>query len=719
MEFRDYAAKETTALFTKLVASQAEASVHHLQSLRDALDAVFKNVEATAVVTPQADEEVQELIRRVNTAAGAAARAASQRVQKEAQVTLDGVNAELESQREENARQREAHEQLQAAVRDLEAQLESVRADLQRETERAEAVDRDLDAAIEAHSTVDAARLEAEANCRQLTAAKSTLEQDLIEARGLLDATVSDAARLERELETARTEAHGLHEAMASDRAAADRARDELQAALDSATGDLRAEREQGDRLSASLAEVESQVEALRAELTEAQAQADVVRAELQKETERAESADRDLDAAIEAHALVDAQRVEAEAATRQATQAKTAAERDLSEVRGLLDASVAQAARLGMQVDASLAENRTLSADLSAAQAELDAAHMQREAISTQLEASRARVQTLERNKTAQEEHVRQLESGLQDALQAGASARQQISSIGVDHADAEAGMSGLRSDVDRLSSLLDASAHAVDDLAGATTVADLLATLVRQLSAEFTRVALFRVKANRLEGEHQVGFDLTTDVSKLVIPLSVDSVITRAATSGATERLTGAELKDSSRVPFGGTPTTALALPIAFQGETLAVVYADSDQPESEHTSAGHHASAGFALLLVRTTTVLLMRLSQELKTLNELRDYAAMLLQEAREMYSADMEADKGAEERRARLKDTIECARQLYAQRASLEGSAAAQLLDDRIAAAIEAEPKTPFAKDLSAIAGNAVRHSESRRQTAAS
>jgi hypothetical protein len=109
-------------------------------------------------------------------------------------------------------------------------------------------------------------------------------------------------------------------------------------------------------------------------------------------------------------------------------------------------------------------------------------------------------------------------------------------------------------------------------------------------------------------------------------------------------------------------------------------------------------------------------LMLLSQELKTLNELREYAAMLLQEAEEMYAADMEDDKSAEERRSRLKDTIECARQLYAQRASLEGPAAAQLLDDRIAAAIDAEPSKPFAKDLAAIAGTAV-HTKSRHTAA--
>ena len=168
------------------------------------------------------------------------------------------------------------------------------------------------------------------------------------------------------------------------------------------------------------------------------------------------------------------------------------------------------------------------------------------------------------------------------------------------------------------------------------------------------------------------------------------MDSLITRAASSGSFEQLMGDELEDSSRAPFGGTPTVALAMPIAFQGETLAVVYADSDQPVSDRGPAGHDASIGFAKLMVRTAGVLLMRLSQELKMLNELRDYAAMLLQEAQEMYSADIEAEKSDDERRSRLKDTIECARQLYAQRAALEGSAAATLFDDRIAAVIETD-----------------------------
>jgi hypothetical protein len=88
----------------------------------------------------------------------------------------------------------------------------------------------------------------------------------------------------------------------------------------------------------------------------------------------------------------------------------------------------------------------------------------------------------------------------------------------------------------------------------------------------------------------------------------------------------------------------------------------------------------------------------------------------LQEAEEMYSADVEAGRSEEERRSRLQDTVDCARQLYAQRAALEGASAASLLDDRIAAVIAAEPSTPFARDLAAIAESLGFDS---RQTAAS
>ena len=84
-------------------------------------------------------------------------------------------------------------------------------------------------------------------------------------------------------------------------------------------------------------------------------------------------------------------------------------------------------------------------------------------------------------------------------------------------------------------MGSLLDISAEAVDELAEKTTVTDLFAALVRHLASEFSRVALFRVKANRLEGEDSIVFNDSTDVTKIVLPLNLDSLITRAASSGS----------------------------------------------------------------------------------------------------------------------------------------------------------------------------------------
>jgi hypothetical protein len=250
---------------------------------------------------------------------------------------------------------------------------------------------------------------------------------------------------------------------------------------------------------------------------------------------------------------------------------------------------------------------------------------------------------------------------------------------------------------------SLFDAASRAVSEMAGAGSSGELLAELVKRLSLQFSRVALFRLKGNRLEGEHQVGFDETADIAKLLIPTSAESMLTRAIASGGAETLSGPDVVQRSGLPFGGTPTSAVALPIVLHGTTLAVVYADdSDMPESARGPAVHESSVGFARLLAGQVVVLLVRHTHELKTLAELTQYAATLLQEAREMYQADLEAGKSAELLRTRLKDNIDCASQLYAYRAAMEGTAAAALFDRQIAGEIEAT--TPFARDLAAVVG---------------
>ena len=40
--------------------------------------------------------------------------------------------------------------------------------------------------------------------------------------------------------------------------------------------------------------------------------------------------------------------------------------------------------------------------------------------------------------------------------------------------------------------------------------------------LASEFSRVALFNVNGNRLEGRRQTGFDFGSDISKVAVPLA-----------------------------------------------------------------------------------------------------------------------------------------------------------------------------------------------------
>ena len=129
--------------------------------------------------------------------------------------------------------------------------------------------------------------------------------------------------------------------------------------------------------------------------------------------------------------------------------------------------------------------------------------------------------------------------------------------------------------------------------------------------------------------------------------------------------------------------------------------MVYADdADMPDYARGPAVHESSVAFAKLLVGEATLLMMCHTHELKMLAELRQYATTLLQEAKEMYLADAEAGKPAAHLKGRLKDNLECASQLYAYRAAMEGTAAAALLDDQIAA--EMNGTSQFARDLADV-----------------
>ena len=237
---------------------------------------------------------------------------------------------------------------------------------------------------------------------------------------------------------------------------------------------------------------------------------------------------------------------------------------------------------------------------------------------------------------------------------------------------------------------------------LSEATTLADVLTGLVNGIAREFSRVALLDVRGNRLEGAQQVGFDFEGDISKIAIPLSVDSLLTRAVSSRRIESVfAGAYNEASGSTPFGGTPACALALPLVVQGATVAVIYAD-DSDRLEFASAAPQARVKFAEILHQHALLVLLRIWTEQQSLAELGEYVTMLVNEIEYGYTADADAGKNRLECQQRMREALECTRRIYAQRLTREGQSAALLLEERLVAIMETQGESPFARDLAAV-----------------
>ena len=127
MEFRDYAAKETSAAVVRLLAARAEASQQQLHALKDAFDRAVREAEAAAEAPPEIDADLQELVRRLNNAATAAVRAAAQRIQEEAAATLLGVQTDLDTERTRA-------EELAAQLTESRTEAAAIRTELRAET---------------------------------------------------------------------------------------------------------------------------------------------------------------------------------------------------------------------------------------------------------------------------------------------------------------------------------------------------------------------------------------------------------------------------------------------------------------------------------------------------------------------------------------------------------------------------------------------------------
>lgn len=418
--------------------------------------------------------------------------------------------------------------------------------------------------------------------------------------------------------------------------------------------------------------------EALAISLKDARAQIDTMRGELQAEQKQFQSIQKQLAEATATQKKLEAAKADASAAREKEAAARAAAESELQTIRAQADSGRKEAKRAAADLEAALADKRKAEVALNAATSQAQAAEAKLGAVTTLFKTSAARVQALEREQEQHATAMRDLEARVRpsDDVEADAAPQSAV--------------------------MLDGLLGAFDALSTAMTIGDVLATLGEQLAAEFPRVALFRVKGNRLEGAHQIGFDLTNDIGKVMIPLAMDSLLTRAVTSGRTERVSGDALADTSGLPFGGAPTFALAMPIVVDGESIAIVYADDFAEPRLDARGADEVKLKFAEALRHHTVALLMRLTSELKAMAELRAYAGSLLSEIEQMYHSDVSAGKEGEELKKRLLANLDYARSIYANRAQFESPAASALLDAQLASMVEAHRESAFGRDLAIV-----------------
>ncbi len=237
---------------------------------------------------------------------------------------------------------------------------------------------------------------------------------------------------------------------------------------------------------------------------------------------------------------------------------------------------------------------------------------------------------------------------------------------------------------------------AHLGDTIAAsaaAGSIEGVVAAAARGLAGDFARIAVFAVRDRALVASFQHGFDATVGVDKVVIPLEVESFL---STSAKAQRV-GVNVGYDVVAPFGGGPSVVMTLPIAAGGETVALIYADDfGRPIATDGVNERVALAEF----LRTHVVLrLERLTIELKATAELRAYAQMLLDEVEYVYDSDAGAKRSDAERVDRLRENLRCARQIYQQRVTADGPAAASLLEDAIQRTLDRKAAQPFGRDL--------------------
>jgi hypothetical protein len=300
-----------------------------------------------------------------------------------------------------------------------------------------------------------------------------------------------------------------------------------------------------------------------------------------------------------EADAAVAAARKEADAAVAAARK-----DADAAVAAARIEANAAAAASLQeaeeRAAQARLEAERIAQSQLAAARADgearLGAAQAMNAGLLESVEGARQEVKTVEAR-------LRELEAERAALLQArdenGAAlqtATERVNDLGesleaaiqeVNLAKQAAGLARVEADACRRDQklALDRVGIALRSIDRATSPTEIFDALLDQLAHDFAKVALFVAGAPGLKGWRARGLGPTSDITKLVIPRTSDSLLTRAAATRKPVHVTAGD----GEPPIGlwGTPVAeSVALPIHADEGVVAVVYAeDTDETTSQN--------------------------------------------------------------------------------------------------------------------------------------
>jgi hypothetical protein len=452
----------------------------------------------------------------------------------------------------------------------------------------------------------------------------------------------------------------------------------------------------------------------------------DTLQGELETEREQGARAIKELADANSARQQAETAAQDAEAARRQHEHARKALERELLDVRGALDRARADSASVGVRLEASAAERASLQAALVDFEGRIEEGERARAALADQLNQRAARIERLEQIAKDAEGTRRELQVKFDAAAGREAMLRERIVGAEVEASEARASVESMTREAVQDPAPVSASAPfdfdrliaAYQELESGTSVAAVLTALTKGLSGQFARVAQFGVSGNALQGSYQMGFDINKDITKIVMPLTMESVLTRAFASGQLETSASDSPLDRVGLPFGGASGWCMSLPVVLKGETIAVIYADHGEQVSGDRDLQPSRMA-FAELLRRHAIPVLVKLTVDLRARSELRAYAMLLLDEVEYVYGADVSSGKQNVDLVERLTGNLRCAQEAYARRLESipQPDGGPDLFDERLNTVLDTKGATAFGRHLSVAAAAIVRVTSSTEPTA--